>query len=847
MKGSESRLLKFMEGADKRFVIPVYQRNYDWKIENCKQLYDDLVKEIKSGKNSHFFGSIVAAYNPDGYSEEYLIIDGQQRLTTVSLLLLAMHNLIKQGKEIPEDKRLIERIYEDYLVDKYQPEETRIKLKPVKNDRKAFGKLFESEEDYIGSSNLTSNYKYFYDRIQREEITIDQLFQAIRGLEIINIRLDAEDDPQLIFESLNSTGLDLSEGDKIRNLILMGLPVKTQEAFYEKYWNKIEENTVYQIDLFIRDYLSIKQRVTPSFNRIYFTFKQYLENAGIATEELLSDLLDYARLYNILITGKTADKRLASCINRLNRLETTVTRPFFMEVLRLQKDGSLSVDDVVEAFSVTESYIVRRSICELSPNQLNKIFLFLHREIMRYDGTSDNYVEKLKYALLSKRDRARFPDDNEFAEAFGNKQIYSMNAKNKIYILERFENFGTIEDKDVYRHLDDGEYSIEHIMPQHLTPVWAESLGEDYEIIHDKWLHRMANLTLTGYNSKYSNNSFAEKRDMPNGFKDSGIRMNRWISSCNTWGEEELEARNDLVVQQALEIWAFPVTVFKPVEKQLDFFTLDDETDMSGRKIASFRYLTLNKFANSWADMFESIVRLLHDEDNSVLYRLAYETDSAVELASYVSTQKENLRNAVEIDKELFVEGNTSTWAKLSILRRLFALYGKDPSDLVFYLRNDADKGLNGAESEKTGRRKEFWKHVLDSLQEAHKESGAFRDAVPCERHYVNGYVGLGGIHLGATVYANNVRAVLYFGKGKAELNEAAYDKVIQNRQEIEKKMGIDLVWDRRDGKRTCRVYCVLDDSGYNNIDSWDAAARFLAKNTQKLYEYIVKPYLLND
>ena len=294
MKGSETKLIKYMEGADKRFVIPVYQRNYDWKIENCKQLFDDLIKIIRNGRKSHFFGSIVSTYNPDGDYEEHQIIDGQQRLTTVSLLLLAMYNLIKQGKAVPNDKRLGDRIFEDYLVDKYQPEETRIKLKPIKNDRKAFGKLFDGEEEHIGGSNLTTNYNYFYERIQKEEIAIDELFQAIRSLEIIHIRLDNEDNPQLIFESLNSTGLDLSEGDKIRNYMLMGLPTKQQETYYEKYWNKIEENTNYQVDLFVRDYLSIKQQATPSLNKIYFTFKEYVEDGGIETEILLIDLLDYA-------------------------------------------------------------------------------------------------------------------------------------------------------------------------------------------------------------------------------------------------------------------------------------------------------------------------------------------------------------------------------------------------------------------------------------------------------------------------------------------------------------------------------------------------------------------------
>lgn len=438
---------------------------------NCKQLYDDLVKVIKNNRRSHFLGSLVSVYEPSGRNTEFLVIDGQQRLTTVSLLFLAMYNLISNGIIVPEDASLGEQIYEDFLVDKYQPQDTRIKLKPVKNDQKAFGKLFDSADEHIRESNLTMNYNYFYDRIQKQEITIDQLFDAICSLEIINITLNNEDNPQLIFESLNSTGLDLSEGDKIRNFILMGLPAKEQDKYYEKYWNRIEECTKYDVSLFVRDYLSVKQLVIPSQKKIYISFKEYVELSSLGAEELLKDLLAYAKRYEILLNGNTKNKALDSCINRLNRLETTVTRPFFLEVLRLNNEGKLDISQVTDVFLITENYLFRRTICDLPTNALNKIFLKLHQEIIRYDGTDANYVEKFKYALLSKKEKARFPDDDEFATQFTEKQVYQMNSKNKIYILERLENYGTAEDKDVYSHCDDGTYSIEHIMPQHLTPA----------------------------------------------------------------------------------------------------------------------------------------------------------------------------------------------------------------------------------------------------------------------------------------------------------------------------------------------------------------------------------------
>lgn len=349
-------------------------------------------------------------------------------------------------------------------------------------------------------------------------------------MEIISITLNQDDNPQLIFESLNSTGLALSEGDKIRNFILMGLPNFQQNDFYEKYWHRIEICTDYDVSAFIRDYLSVKQQATPAFSKIYLTFKDFVLDNKIDTEELLISLLFYARQYEILLRGETGKKELNACIYRLNRLETTVTRPFFLEVLRLYQENILSLEEVTEIFLTIENYLFRRSICDLPTNALNKIFLLLHREITRFNERKVSYAEKFKYVLISKKERARFPNDNEFKIAFENRHIYQMNRKNKIYIMEKFENFETVEDKDIYRHIDEGEYSIEHIMPQNLTPDWVEKLGTDYEQIHELWLHRLANLTITAYNSKYSNSSFQKKKDMINGFIDSGIRMNQYIA-----------------------------------------------------------------------------------------------------------------------------------------------------------------------------------------------------------------------------------------------------------------------------------------------------------------------------
>lgn len=841
MKGAECGLAEYMQGANKRFIIPVYQRNYDWKLENCKQLYDDLVKVIKTNRKTHFFGSIVSVYEPSGKNIEFLVIDGQQRLTTVSLLLLAMYNLIQKGVIMPQDDMLATRIYEEFLVDKYQKQETHIKLKPVKNDKKAFGKLFDADDEHVRSSNITNNYNYFYERIQKQEISIDELFDAICRLEIISIRLENDDNPQLIFESLNSTGLDLSEGDKIRNFILMGLPSQQQELYYEKYWNRIEEHTGYDVSAFIRDYLSVKQQEIPAQKRIYRDFKEYVNSANIELEILLDELLKYAKRYAVLLRGCPDNRTLDACIYRLNRLETTVTRPFFLEVLRLQDEKVLNIDDVTDIFLTTENYLLRRSICDLPTNVLNKVFLTLHHEIMRYDGTAANYIEKFKYALTSKKERARFPDDDEFAMLFSERQIYQMNSKNKVYILERLENDNTLEDKDVYRHVDAGDYSIEHIMPQHLTPTWIKTLGADYEQIHEQWLHRIANLTLTAYNSKYSNSSFEEKKTMEHGFSQSGIRLNQDIAKKDKWTLAELEERDSALTQQALKIWARPVTDYKPAEKQLDSYTLDDDAEtFSGRLIAKFNYKNTEQPVGSWAEMYEKVLRILYAEDMSIIENLAGSSEEGVPY--HFSTNKNAFIKSAEVGEGIYVLTNSSTQNKLSVLKRVFKLYNEDPNDLVFYLRDNNSQAEEEAGTRFEVRRK-YWAFALEKIKEANSENHMFRNVTPAKGNWINGAFGIGSFYICCVANSDSARVDLYMGKKDKLANKAAYDKLLANKSAIESAVGAALIWNRGDDVNSSKVSYQLNNVSIENETDWLQMANFQAQWSRKFYDVLV-PYL---
>lgn len=848
MKGSEAKMTGFMEGADKRFVIPVYQRKYDWKYDNCRQLYEDLKKIVVDGRDSHFFGSIVSAVVPNGSKIEYHIIDGQQRLTTITLLLLAICNLIAQRKITTGEEKLDEQISQRFLISPWAGEDDKIKLRPVKSDRDALAKLFGDEEDYDYSSNLTINYQFFCEVIMKEEIPVVDLYAAIGKLEIISITLDPGDNAQLIFESLNSTGLALTEGDKIRNYILMGLPAQSQTKCYDTYWAKIENCTSNDVSGFVRDYLSIKQQVTPTISNVYRAFKSHAESVSLPIDTLLTDLLRYARFFEKLLVCKSGlkNQKLDDCLYRLMRLEIVVTRPFLMEILRLHQDEKLSIDDVLSIFLITENYLFRRNICEVPTNALNKIFLNLNKEIIRYDNTADNYVEKFVYALLSKKESGRFPDDEEFSAALAEKQVYQMRGKYKAYLFERFENYGTIETKDVYTHLDNNVYTIEHIMPQHLTPAWTAALGVDAAEIHATWLHRLANLTLTGYNPNLSNNTFIEKRDAKEGgYISSGLKMNQKLAMKESWGLSELKERNDEMLALAMKIWTYPTTSFVPAEKEFDSCTLDDENfDLTGRDIAKYSYLNTEQPVTSWTDMFEHIVKFLHQKDKSVLTSLAYSSKAITELAAYVSSDETGLRSALKIDENVYVEKNTSTAMKMSILRRIFALYEADPMDLVFYLKDSEMK--KNADAGRNDIRKRYWEYALPIIQAQHIHRGTFSGCNPSTSNTESGFFGISGFNISCIANYDSARIDFYMGNSDAEKNKDAFDILYNHKAEIETNLGVSLNWDRADNSKASWISYHLNGISIINEADWPRMAKFHAEWSDKICGAMLE-YLLDD
>lgn len=682
MKGTAAHLLEFLEGSRKRFIIPVYQRNYDWKKENCKQLFDDLINLVLNEKQSHFFGSIVSyAHGRD----EVVLIDGQQRITTVSLILIAMINAMKKGDIVAKDPNLCEIIEDTYIIDKYRRDERKVRLKPFRDDCEAFDKLiFKSEEDYVAESKVTINYRYFYDRIVNEcALTADQLFSAIDNLVIIDIELEPEhgDDPQLIFESLNSTGLDLTEADKIRNFILMGLKPDIQEKYYDSYWNKIEKLCGSELDGFVRNYLTIVTGVIPNINNIYSAFKTYAKDVT-DIETVLIEMLKYAQAYNSIITFNVGSPAANTIAERLNLIDITVAHPFLMAFLNYSKDAAMDVEETEKVFGILETFLFRRFACGFPTNALNKIFASLHKAVVKQKRDSDSYSSVMVYILQNRRQSIAFPRDEEFVQGFTTRNIYSLRGKFKEYIFERLENGSSKEKNDVVGNIENGILTIEHIMPQTLSAAWKQALGDNAEEIQEKWLHTIANLTLTGYNSTYSNRPFSEKKTIENGFQQSGLRLNQYICKFDKWTEEELEERKKKMAELALKIWEYPTSDFSPEQKEDEIISLsDDNGTATGRKISYFTFRDCRTDVNDWADMMWEVANILYSMNPSILY---HEASNPKDVWFDTHEASKNYKKLAE--HLYYCPSSSSTWNKMAILKNLFALYQIDEDDLNFAL-----------------------------------------------------------------------------------------------------------------------------------------------------------------
>jgi uncharacterized protein with ParB-like and HNH nuclease domain/predicted transport protein len=563
MKATEAKLLDFLKKSP-QFIIPIYQRTYSWTEKECQQIWDDI---LRTGSNddisAHFVGSIVyiekGIYQVSSQSP-LLVIDGQQRLTTVSLLITALARALDQldeDKREPLDGFSPRKLRNYYLLNPEEEMERHYKLILSQTDKDSLISIVGNRElPKEHSLRVTENFKLFESWIAGCKDNLMPLCKGLAKLIIVDIALTRDqDNPQLIFESMNSTGKELSQADLIRNFILMGLEPQLQTRLYEQFWRPMEvdfgqEAYSEQFDGFMRHYLTVKTGEIPKIAGVYDAFKVYANSQKISREgieALVAEIRTFSRYFCSMALGKETDPELRLAFHDLRELKVDVAYPFLLELYHDYASGMLSKEDFIEAVRLVEAFVFRRAICSIPTNSMNKIFANFARALKK-----DRYLESIQAYLLLLPSYRRFPNDEEFRRELQNRDIY--NFRNRSYLLRRLENYGRKERAQI------DEYTIEHIMPQNkdLSLAWIAELGSEWKRVHETWLHTLGNLTLTGYNSEYSYRPFKEKRDMVGGFKESPLRLNKGIGQLEQWEEEAIKERAGRLADTALEVWVAP-------------------------------------------------------------------------------------------------------------------------------------------------------------------------------------------------------------------------------------------------------------------------------------------------
>lgn len=577
MDATKGNIYSILNG-NKQFLIPVYQRYYSWDIEQCKRLWNDIEDMQKHNKYGHFVGSIVNIAEqamPTGV-QKYMIIDGQQRITTLTLMLIALRDYaIKHPENMSINYRRIDNML---LKNEYEDGDERYKLLLTENDRDILISLVERKPIPDNTiSRLLVNYEYFAGQIEKNKLLPSEIYESIGKLQIVNITLDRTiDDAQAIFESLNSTGKELSESDLIRNYILMGLKNDEQMYVYEHMWRPMELLFEYEkqgsvMDRFFRDYLTMKLTRIPKIDNIYEEFKSYHLNCEFSSiQDLCTDLLKYSKYYTDMVFVRSSNMEICSLYSDIKDLKMEVVFPFLLKVHNDFKEGIISEDDFIEILKMCISYVFRRSICDIPTNSLNKTFATLRNEIK-----PDDYINSIKAFFILRDDYKQFPDDDKFVSAFELRDIYNMRSRN--YILSHLENYNNKASIIIEN------YTIEHIMPQNtkLNDEWKKELGPDWREIQKKYIHTIGNLTLTAYNSEMSDRPFMVKMDMQGGFKESALRLNAYLVKLTEWNEEHINERAKLLSDKAKEIWTYPklsdekLAPYREQEKTIQKYSLD--------------------------------------------------------------------------------------------------------------------------------------------------------------------------------------------------------------------------------------------------------------------------------
>lgn len=587
MKATSANFLTVIKGP-KQFVIPIYQRTYSWQIAQCNKLLNDILRISKDPNvPGHFIGSVVyfqESIHTVSDVPKLLVIDGQQRLTTVSLMIAALAEFVKDNK-VDIDTNFT-KLQNYYLLNAEEESELRYKLLLTRRDKDTLISIIKGVPltgEY--SLRVVENFKYFKEKINIENAV--DIYNGILRLFIVDVALEKDkDNPQLIFESLNSTGLDLSQADLIRNYILMGQEIQIQTELYEKYWYPMEQSYgneyTASFDWFMRDYLSVKTGSIPRIDRVYDGFKNYAQSSkspGSITE-IVQDIHRFSGYYVNMVLHKETEDTLLKGFRNISRLKVDVSYPFLLPVYDDYSNKLITKEEFNEIISLVENYVFRRAICGIPTNSMNKTFATLYKSIEKTE-----YLESVKAAFQIMDGYKRFPSDSEFEKEIITKDVYNFRSRN--YLLSKLENYKRKEPVNV------DDYTIEHILPQNpeLSKEWKVMLGDKWKEVQEQYLHSLGNLTLTGYNSELSDRPFFQKKTIEGGFNDSPIRLNEYMRLVDVWNEEQIHIRAKGLADKARQIWSAPnlsedvLQKYQPEEKGASVYNIEQYEYLKGEML----------------------------------------------------------------------------------------------------------------------------------------------------------------------------------------------------------------------------------------------------------------------
>lgn len=705
MEGGKVTLHDILRGR-KILEIPVYQRNYDWRVSHCMRLFNDIELACDARKDPtlhttnprHFLGSIVVEEG-DEDTTKMKIIDGQQRITTLFLIVLSAYNIARECGE-STDSGLVDFVLKPILKEEFYTEvgaEDTYKLVLNSKDQEAYIKLYGEEHRWDERSNITINYRKIHEMMKESRHTISEIMKALLDFEFMKIKLNpAHDDVQLIFETINSTGKGLTPADKIRNLLLMGLDTRVQELKYNSHWHPMEclfSNDIDIVNSFFKVYLNYKEARHSSSEDTYERYKRYAQ--GKDKEYLFDDMLEYAIAYKQAMSQETGNADIDSILYRMSVYcggELLQIIGLILPMLRDLYVRELREEQVLAMLELFEVYLGRISLLPTTDYKAvksvtSKIYDKVKETVEKGEGSEHMHIE-LGNHLASIRGKLTLPTDERLRVIFNTAEVGNVSLNKdprKKYFFERIEN-GSHKERmyGMYEAISSNTYTIEHIMPKKINNrnnLWKNMLGDDWESIHEEYLNNVGNITITGYNSEMSNRDFLTKKTMAGGYNDSHFpRLNRVQKEVDVWNKDSILQRNNYLYELAKEIWAYPDYITYTGEEDVDNeVTLKDLEHYKGIRYRGYTYKGKSYAKGNWNDVTVNVFKQIVNTDPQKFYNM-YEKQVEYKIKIMFNDEGEEVYGGIKVNTKL------SAKDKIEILKILFNFYGEDPEDLVFTL-----------------------------------------------------------------------------------------------------------------------------------------------------------------